>query len=118
MAPLPEERRADRNLKTVQSEMVEWAGLSPLQLVAKLGDDRMCKHILRERLTLNWKWGPLSSLSLSLHEIESAYEQDAGLMELVAHFDARAHSPSSSFPYLAPIIYTQQKPPASAPRMA
>ena len=25
----------------------------------------------------------------SVHEIESAYEQDAGLMELVAHFDAR-----------------------------
>jgi hypothetical protein len=92
---LPEERRADRNIKTVQSDKVEWAGLSPLQLVAKLGDDRMCKHILRDRLSLNWKWGPLSSLSLSLHEIESAYEQDAGLMELVAHFDARAHTPSA-----------------------
>ena len=87
--PLPEERRADRNLKTSQGERMSWSGLSALQLAAKLGDQRMCKHILRERLRMNWKWGPLTSLSLPLNEIESAYEQDAGLMELVAHFDAR-----------------------------
>ena len=34
------------------------------QLMAKLGDHRMRKHILRKRLKLNWKWGPLTSLSL------------------------------------------------------
>ena len=89
VAALPEECRADKNLKTSVGEKLEWGGLSSLQLAAKLGDELMCKHILRERLKMNWKWGPLTSLSLPLNEIESAYEQDAGLMELVAHFDAR-----------------------------
>ena len=89
ITPLPEERRAERNTKTPLAEKLEWGGLSSLQLAAKLGDQAMCKHLLRERLTMNWKWGPLTSLSLSLNEIESAYEKDSGLMELVAHFDAR-----------------------------
>ena len=87
--PLPEGRRAEPLAKTPLAERPVWGGLSSLQLAAKLGDQLMCKHLLRERLSLNWKWGPLTSLSLSLHEIESAYEHDAGLMELVARFDAR-----------------------------
>lgn len=87
--PLPEDRRADKNVKTANGEKLVWSGLSTLQLAAKLGDEIMCKHILRTRLSVNWKWGPLTSLSLSLNEIESAYESDAGLMELVAHFEAR-----------------------------
>ena len=49
--PLPEDRRADKNVKTANGEKLVWSGLSTLQLAAKLGDEIMCKHILRTRLS-------------------------------------------------------------------
>jgi hypothetical protein len=45
--------------------------LSPLQLAAKLGDERMASHIIRKRLQLNWEWGPLTSFRIDLDEIDS-----------------------------------------------
>ena len=39
----------------------EWNSLSALQLAARLGYQRMCKHMLKKRLRTNWIWGPLAS---------------------------------------------------------
>ena len=59
------------DLRTTHSNFEQWSGLTPLQLAAKLGDNRMCQHILRKRLKLNWKWGPLKSYRMSLEDIDS-----------------------------------------------
>lgn len=71
-----------------------WSGLTPLQLAAKLGDHRMCKHILRKRLVLNWCWGPLSSYRISLDEIDSAHEGGNDVLELVGDFRAQESTQS------------------------
>ena len=72
----------DMEQKTIHATFEEWADLSPLQLAAKLGDKRMCKHILNKRLQLNWRWGPLTSLRLPLDEIDSAGAGGNDIMEL------------------------------------
>jgi hypothetical protein len=50
------------------------SGMTPLQLAAKLGDHRMCKHILCARLVLLWRWGPLTLYKMALGEIDSSGE--------------------------------------------
>ena len=93
-APQPGESRL-ANHQVVNGDQISahsthetWSGLTPLQLAAKLGDHRMCKHILRKRLFLNWKWGPLTSYRISLDEIDSAHEGGNDVMELVGDFRA------------------------------
>ena len=65
-----------------------WARLSPLQLASKLGDKAMCKHILRDRLAIDWSWGPLSSYRLVLDEIDSAGREGNDVMEIISDFTA------------------------------
>ena len=52
----------------------------------------MTRHILRKRLALNWKWGPLNSYRINLDEIDSAGAKvelhGNALVELVADFKA------------------------------
>ena len=91
---LPSDRLAIVQQKTAHGLNEEWSELSPLQLAFKMGDKRMCRHILRKRLMLNWKWGPLNSFRMDLGEIDSAGEGGNDLLELVADFRA-GHSTQS-----------------------
>ena len=85
-----------------------WSHLTPLQLAAKIGDVAMTKHLLRNRLVLNWKWGPLSSYRLDLAQIDSVNPGSAtsrpqehngnDLVELVADFRARLQTQSLLLP--------------------
>lgn len=61
--------------RTVHGLRERWSMLTPLQLAAKLGDKRMTRHILRKRLALNWKWGPLSSYRINLAEVDSVHAE-------------------------------------------
>ena len=47
------------------------------------------KHILRERLILNWQWGPLTSYKMDLEDIDSAGATGNDVMELVAHLASK-----------------------------
>ena len=66
----------------------EWNALTPLQLSARLGDQRMCKHILQKRLRTNWVWGPLANYSIHLESIDSAGEAMNSVLSIVAEFGA------------------------------
>eukprot|EP00966_Prymnesium_polylepis_P188936 4377847-Prymnesium_polylepis.2 len=44
---------------------------APLAVACLRQDKRMTRHILRKRLLLNWKWGPLNSYRINLGEIDS-----------------------------------------------
>jgi len=69
-----------------------WGRLSPLQLASKLGDKQMCKHILRDRLAIDWAWGPLASYRLGLDEIDSAGSEGNDVMEIISDFEAGKHT--------------------------
>ncbi|KAL1496128.1 hypothetical protein AB1Y20_014749 [Prymnesium parvum] len=94
LAPIPGEPRlanhqvVNSDQLTAHSSYEQWSGMTPLQLAAKLGDTRMCKHILRKRLVLNWKWGPLSSYRMSLKDIDSAHNGGTDIVELVGDYRA------------------------------
>lgn len=48
------------------------AGCTPLQLAARLGMDKMFRHILKKRTRTEWTWGPVSEHHIPLEEIDSA----------------------------------------------
>ncbi|KAL1507839.1 hypothetical protein AB1Y20_007447 [Prymnesium parvum] len=88
---IPSSLVADVTQRTVHGLRERWSMLTPLQLAAKLGDKRMTRHILRKRLTLNWKWGPLHSYRINLAEIDSVHgdaQVHSSMIELVADFTA------------------------------
>ena len=86
---LPEERRSDSSICTVVGKRLDLAGLSPLQLSAKLGNHAMFKHILRRQTVVLWKWGPVTQYMIDLVGIDSAGAQKAeDVMELVGAMDA------------------------------
>ena len=64
------------------------AGLTPLQTAAKLGDQRMVQYILRCNSEVNWVWGPVSELHLSLAGIDSLGDNNNDMMELIAQIGA------------------------------
>ena len=35
-------------------------------------DSKKSKHIIRKRMTVNWKWGPVTSYAIPLDEIDTA----------------------------------------------
>ena len=70
---LPNSQLTSMSILTADSKFETFCGLTPLQLAAKIGDNRMCKHILRKRLKVNWQWGPLTSYKMPLDEVDSAH---------------------------------------------
>jgi len=87
-----EDSAAEYHHRTTLTANAELSLLTPLQLSAKLGDQRMARHILRDRLILNWKWGPITSYRMELTEIDSAGEHGNDLMEIVASLSANSRT--------------------------
>ena len=50
-------------------------GLSPLRLAAKLGKTAMLEHVLSTSKIHMWTWGPVSSYTIPLDEIDTAFAQ-------------------------------------------
>ena len=61
-----------------------YSRLTPLQAAAKLGDHRMVQYIVRSQSKINWIWGPVTELHLSLDGIDSLGSTNNDVMELVA----------------------------------
>ncbi len=61
--------------------------LTALQLACKLGSHVMTEHILKDRMQVQWRWGPVVSYKLPLEEIDTNSLEDAfagcDLMELM-----------------------------------
>ena len=45
--------------------------LTPLRLAAKVGHAKMFEHILSTRKAMQWKWGPVTSYTVPLDEIDT-----------------------------------------------
>jgi hypothetical protein len=84
------------------NERLEVEELSALKLAVELGKAKMVKHIIRKRMTVNWKWGPVTSYAIPLDEIDTAGARVLGydvaperclgnlqVLELVTAFDAK-----------------------------
>lgn len=67
---------------------LDLAGLTPLQLAAKLGDRRMFQHIMRKRAKVLWVWGPVTEYQVSIEGIDSLGEGNNDVMEVVCQLDA------------------------------
>jgi hypothetical protein len=81
---LPRCLRADEKQRTKTGMYArELRLLTGKQLAAKVGNQRMLRHILRTHCQTNWVWGVVSEFALDLDEIDSAGEAH-GVMELVA----------------------------------
>eukprot|EP00966_Prymnesium_polylepis_P188724 4372996-Prymnesium_polylepis.1 len=67
-----ESLRADMQMVSTRRGMIlDNAGLSSLQLAAKIGDHRMFQYITKKTARVQWVWGPVASYQLSLAGIDS-----------------------------------------------
>ena len=53
------------------AKAVNGAGLTPLTLAASLGDLALFEHLLRRQRKVKWKYGPVTSFSLALEDIDT-----------------------------------------------
>ena len=67
---------------------IEYSGLSALQLVCKMGDVEMFKHILGRQTMIMWRWGPVTQYMLDLTGVDSSGTGVSDCMELVGNVDA------------------------------
>ena len=58
-------------ISTRVGQFREHAGLTPLQLAAKVGDHRLFQYIMRRTAKVLWVWGPVTQYELSLDQIDS-----------------------------------------------
>jgi len=64
-------------------------GMTPLQLVARLGLRFMYQHIMRrEHTRILWTWGPVTQYQIELDGIDSSGEGAADVMEIITREDA------------------------------
>ena len=85
-----EEFRSRPNLiSTRVGQFREYAGLTPLQLAAKVGDHRLFQYIMRRTAKVLWVWGPVTQYELSLDQIDSTGETGNDVMELIGMGDAQ-----------------------------
>jgi len=63
-------------------------GLTALQMACRNGNKQMVEHIIRGRWQRQWKWGPVTSYQLSLHDIDSTTMGGDDLMTMVLYKDA------------------------------
>ena len=91
MPELPTYKRAKKDQRSQVgrlSHVHNTHGLLPAQLAAKLGNHRMCKHILRTATTVLWVWGPVTQYSINLAGIDTAGAGSGDIMELLTRADA------------------------------
>ena len=98
-----EERTADEKQLTLtpsESELgrapptLEYSGLNALQLVCKMGDEDMFKHILGRQTMIMWRWGPVTQYMLDLTGVDSSGVGVSDCMELVGSVDANESTKS------------------------
>mmetsp|Transcript_15896 Transcript_15896/g.36188 ORF Transcript_15896/g.36188 Transcript_15896/m.36188 type:complete len:906 (-) Transcript_15896:167-2884(-) len=80
--------------RSLVRRLTYYSRLTPLQAAAKLGDHRMVQYIIRCQSIVNWIWGPVTELHLSLEGIDSLGVTNNDVMELVAVIGASHNTQS------------------------
>ena len=74
--------RTRSEVPEVAQRLASFAGLSPLQLAVKLGNERMYRHLLRKQTIQMWDWGPLRGYEICIvPRVENARPRGIGRLE-------------------------------------
>ena len=94
LADLSHTQRAVVRLRTLEPGIKVSSGgvftdLTPLQLTALLGSQRMFRRVIQMQTVTEWTWGPAANYQIYLDEIDSAGDGGNDVMELVGRLDAK-----------------------------
>ena len=101
-----DDMRARPDLLSQYGQRTTLSRLLPLQVAAKLGDQKLVQYILRTQSKQQWVWGPVSCYNLDLKGIDSTGDTGSDVMEICARLDASEETQEMLLPnFMAGLLH-------------